>query len=75
MMRSTVLSLPVLLEFHAYADVVSLQEEGFDGGLLAGGEPEDLVVAPVPLDRIEPLVLQGEGTLEHWALPLLRPSV
>lgn len=54
-----------------YADVVAFEKEGLDRRVLARDEPEDLVVAPVPLDGVQPLVLQGEGALEDRALALL----
>ena len=54
-----------------YADVVAFEKEGLDRRVLARDEPEYLVVAAVPLDRVQPLVLQGERALEHRAVPLL----
>ena len=54
-----------------YTDIVPFKWKSFYRWCFTWNKSEYFVVAPVPLDGVQSLILQGEGALKQWALTLL----
>ena len=53
-----------LTQYFTYADVVSLEWKGFLGNFTTRNVSEYFIIATIPFDGKQLLILQGEGTIE-----------
>ena len=47
-----------------YADIISFERKGFLGHIATRNVSEYFIIATIPFDGKELLILQGEGTIE-----------